>query len=441
MQLVPLTDIELRSRQRSKIDPIPLRELRDSILSVGLLHPPACWYDESTSKWVLTVGERRYTAIRELAKDNLEFHCGEHRVLPGNIPIMNLGEYLDEVGRFEAELDENIHRSELDWKDRARAFAALHAMRLKQNPEQTALDTGTELARKNSSFTTAESARKAVRQATTIVAHLDNEKVASARNAQEALALIYRSEEEKALAALAKRRLAEVKSADKTLDIRHADALDLLPKLDANSFDLLLVDPPYGIDANSGGFRARTVLHHNYEDTASNARELARTILTEGFRLTKNRANIFIFCDIDLFGWLKTAASNMGWTPFRRPLIWQKSDTEGLAPWGGQGPRITTEFIFYATKGQRGLLASPTDVFNVRRVPRHERIHAAEKPVELLRKLIECSTMPGDSVLDPCCGSGSTLVACKELNRRALGIEKDADYYATAMANVFGDQP
>jgi DNA modification methylase len=128
----------------------------------------------------------------------------------------------------------------------------------------------------------------------------------------------------------------------------------------------------------------------------------------------------------------------MGWTVFRRPLIWMKSESEGLAPWGGSGPRITTEFLFYATKGQRGLNASPTDVFDDRRVPRQDRIHAAEKPVSLLTKLVNCSSLPGDRVLDPCCGSGSTLVACRDLKRRALGVEIDPDYYNTALANVFG---
>jgi site-specific DNA-methyltransferase (adenine-specific) len=82
--------------------------------------------------------------------------------------------------------------------------------------------------------------------------------------------------------------------------------------------------------------------------------------------------------------------------------------------------------------------ASPTDVFNIKRVPRHERIHAAEKPVELLSALIQCASLPGERILDPCCGSGSTLVAAKSLNRTGVGIEKDPDYYNTALANLHG---
>jgi site-specific DNA-methyltransferase (adenine-specific) len=228
-----------------------------------------------------------------------------------------------------------------------------------------------------------------------------------------------------------------------TLEARHADLRLELPLIPKSSFDLILADPPYGIDAGSAGFRARTVHHHNYEDDPETARRIARAILTEGFRIAKPRANLFIFCAIEYFDWLKQTAANMGWQPFNRPLIWQKSESEGLAPWGAQGPRITTEFILYATKGQRGLVASPIDVFRIKRVPRTERVHAAEKPVELLRALIECSTLPGEAVLDPCCGSGSSLVACREAKRIGLGIEKDETYFNIALSNVhdFGNTP
>ena len=174
-----------------------------------------------------------------------------------------------------------------------------------------------------------------------------------ARNPAEALQLIYKQEEEKVLAALIRRQIAAVPTKN-PIEIRHGDLFKILPQLDSNLYDLVIADPPYGIEASGSGFRARSVHHHNYKDDAESARNIATTVLTEGFRITKQRANIFIFCDIDLFPWLKATASNMGWTVFRRPLIWMKSESEGLAPWGGQGPRITTEFIFYATKGQRG---------------------------------------------------------------------------------------
>ena len=50
-----------------------------------------------------------------------------------------------------------------------------------------------------------------------------------------------------------------------------------------------------------------------------------------------------------------------------------------------------------------------------------------------MRQLIECSTMPGDFVLDPCCGAGSTLIAARHLKRKALGIELDQAAYNMAV--------
>lgn len=436
MIIVPIAETEIRKRQRSAMDKTKLAELKESIADKGILHPPVYWQDPATQKWVLSAGERRTEAMRQLHAEGRAFTHEGNVVLPGQIPITRLGDYVDEIARFEVELDENVRRDDLTWQDRVKAFADLHEMRTQTNRKQTQIDTARELVDRGI-VKSLPSARLHMKEATLIAEHLDNDKIANARNPAEALSHIYRMEEEKITAALVKRKLAAMPIMS-NIRLMNGSCLDVLDGLDSDMADLILADPPYGLGASGAGFRARTVHHHNYEDTPDNAKKIARAILTEGFRICKTRANIFMFCDIDLFDWLKSTASNMGWTPFRRPLIWQKSESEGLAPWGGSGPRITTEFIFFATKGQRGLNASPIDVFNVKRVSRSERIHAAEKPVELLKTLIQCSTLPGDFVLDPCCGSGSTLVAAKELKRTGLGIEFDTDYYTTAMANVFG---
>lgn len=60
------------------------------------------------------------------------------------------------------------------------------------------------------------------------------------------------------------------------------------------------------------------------------------------------------------------------------------------------------------------------------------KIHPAQKPVSLLKKLIEVFTDPGDVVIDPCCGSGSTLRAAVESGRSAYGFEIDRNFYERA---------
>ena len=60
------------------------------------------------------------------------------------------------------------------------------------------------------------------------------------------------------------------------------------------------------------------------------------------------------------------------------------------------------------------------------------KIHPAQKPVSVLKRLIEVCTDPGDVVIDPCCGSGSTLRAAYELGRSAFGFEIDRNFYTRA---------
>ena len=60
------------------------------------------------------------------------------------------------------------------------------------------------------------------------------------------------------------------------------------------------------------------------------------------------------------------------------------------------------------------------------------KIHPAQKPVAVLKRLIEIFTDEGDVVIDPCCGSGSTLRAAAELNRSAFGFEIDKTFYKRA---------
>jgi site-specific DNA-methyltransferase (adenine-specific) len=61
-----------------------------------------------------------------------------------------------------------------------------------------------------------------------------------------------------------------------------------------------------------------------------------------------------------------------------------------------------------------------------------EKIHPTQKPVPLLKKLIEIFTDPGDVVIDPCAGSGSTIVAALELDRKAYGFEIKKNFYKQA---------
>jgi DNA modification methylase len=442
MQLVSLSDVVVGERQRTSIDTTQLGELKQSIRDRGLFHPPTMTLIED--KLHLVMGERRFRAIESLAKEGIAIrHNGETLAL-GVIPY-NLLSDAGELESFVAELEENIVRVDLSWQDKTRALAKLHEMRKALNPAQTQKDTATEIVKKLGgesaspppNLPTVGAVRAQLSRSSVLAANLHRPEISKARNETEAYNLVLKAEEERFTAELIRRRKAAITEDSLRCEVRVGSAADLLLDHPSGVVDLILSDPPYGVYADSApGFRARSVLHHNYEDTPEYAREVLRTILTEGWRVSKPKANLFLFTDIKHFEWLVTFSAQMGWKPWRYPIIWQKSLSEGLTPWQGLGPVHTYDVIFYATKGFRGLRERILDILPEPRVKRNEKLYAAEKPLPLLCKLISAATLPGELVLDPCCGSGSTLIAARSLKRPSLGFEIDPKVADLALVRI-----
>lgn len=82
------------------------------------------------------------------------------------------------------------------------------------------------------------------------------------------------------------------------------------------------------------------------------------------------------------------------------------------------------------------------DWFTFERDPsgQYPKIHPAQKPVNLLKQLIELFTDPGDVVIDPCAGSGTTLRACQETGREGYGFEINKDFYRRAVSEMLDQE-
>lgn len=89
--------------------------------------------------------------------------------------------------------------------------------------------------------------------------------------------------------------------------------------------------------------------------------------------------------------------------------------------------------VNHGTRHQTDVIESP----NKPCMKVNERtVHPTQKPVQLISTLIQWITNPGDLVLDPFCGSGTTAIACKELNRNYICIEKEKEYFDIACKRV-----
>lgn len=80
----------------------------------------------------------------------------------------------------------------------------------------------------------------------------------------------------------------------------------------------------------------------------------------------------------------------------------------------------------------------PQSILTFSKTNQREKLHPTQKPVELLEYLIKTYTNEGETVLDNCMGSGSTGVACKNLNRNFIGIELDETYFNIARDRLNG---
>lgn len=414
MNFKPIAEISVGERQRKDFGPQALQELKDSITQVGLLHAPVL-----TASGQLVVGERRLRAMTALHQEGIPFTYGGTPVPVDSIPFVAVGDISDEVAA-EAEFAENIFRVDLTWQERTEALKRLLELRREAAPASTTLDVARELVAANPEKKLSTT-RQELARASIIADHLDDPMVKRARSAEEAYKIILDKAESKVKAqsrAIATPTLTQHR-------LIHGDCLVEMKKLPPGIADTIICDPPYGMKADKMGKGE----YHMYDDSPEAALNVCKGIISEGFRLTKPKAILFLFCDLDHFITLRTYASQQAWTCWRSPILWRKGN-DGHSPWGRAGFIRTYEALLFAVKGQKELVyPGGPDILDYKRPGRGERVHSAEKPVDLLRTLIRLSTLPGQTVFDPTAGSGPILEAATLEKVKAIAIEKEEAYY------------
>lgn len=213
----------------------------------------------------------------------------------------------------------------------------------------------------------------------------------------------------------------------------HGKAEVVLPTLDTESHDLVVTDPPYGVEFESG-FRSEAFGQIHNDGQAD--RGLVHVVLRECVRLVGQNRHLYVFGPSDVLDGLKVSET--------ADLVWDKGIIGAgdlTSAWGPAHEPITFAISKHRHAGQTGK-ASPAvrlrkgSVLRFTRPTGRKVRHPNEKPVALLRELIESSTRGGDLVLDPFAGSGSSGVAAVLAGRRAVLVESDERWIGLATERI-----
>ena len=224
--------------------------------------------------------------------------------------------------------------------------------------------------------------------------------------------------------------------------VLRADSRDIIKRIPDDSIDFILTNPPYNLGQHSTGnipLPGRTAMNNDVADWDMidfNPEEWA----DEFIRILKPTGNLFIFTSYNQLGrWYNSLDHKFDTSNF---MIWHKTNP---------APKIfkagflnSCEMIFTCwNKKHTWNFISQAEMHNFIESSicmKPERLsnpkHPAQKPVSILKKMIEIASNENDIVFDPFMGVGSTGVAALELNRRFIGVELDEAYFDAAQKRV-----
>ena len=216
--------------------------------------------------------------------------------------------------------------------------------------------------------------------------------------------------------------------------ILHGDCLELMKQIPDGSVDLVLTDPPYGIDFCSSWTSRKEKLQN---DKLENWQTMLPIMLQEFRRIIADTGccccccgggktpvtAIFTIEAIKHFNLIQTLVwkkfIGLGWKyrPSYENIIILSKDKN--------------DYNFYdiSKKCSNVIEGINQDIpqYNGHK-PGQSDDHPTQKPIALMKKLIEIHSKPNDLILDPFCGSGTTCVAAKALGRRFIGIDTEQKY-------------
>ena len=214
---------------------------------------------------------------------------------------------------------------------------------------------------------------------------------------------------------------------------------ELMKDIPDGSIDLIVTDPPYKLTSRGG---SGTMGGYWKEEKAKkgiifdNNSISCKEYLPEFYRILKDKTILYLMCNNTNLQEMINVATQSGFK-FVKSLIWEK----GNKICGRYYMNCFEYILLFRKGGDKPIKNCGTpDILKVPIKKQKDRngknLHDTEKPIELMKILIENSSEQNDFVLDPFMGIGSTGIASKKLNRNFIGIELDENYFNIAKERI-----
>ena len=213
-------------------------------------------------------------------------------------------------------------------------------------------------------------------------------------------------------------------------NIKNGDSLEILETLEDGCIDIVLTDPPYGINyvSNRSIYDESITKRGLLNDKKDEAFDLLDKVCEVLSRKTAINSHLYFFCSWSVFSSFENIISK--YFTIKTPIIWDKGN-KGSGDldndWGNQ-----TEIIIYCVKGKKLVNLRRGNLINIPRLHTSKMIHPTQKPNDLLKQILEVSATKGDFIVDPFMGSGNTIKVSNEMGFKSLGIELDNEMFNIA---------
>lgn len=235
------------------------------------------------------------------------------------------------------------------------------------------------------------------------------------------------------------------------IDLRQGDCLEVMKSIPDNSVDLVLTSPPYNMNLRirNGKYCSRQIVKEISTKYASFDDNLP---MDEYFEFNKNvlseclRISDLVFFNVQILTGNKPALFKlMGefHDKIKELIVWDKLNAQPAIGKNVMNSQFEILLVLQNSKPESRAFSSAqfdrgtlSNLWGIKRGKKVDKNHGAVFPLELAEKVIANFSKPGQVVLDPFLGTGTTGVAAKLLDRSFIGIELDRDYFEVARDRI-----